>query len=180
MLFGVFVTAIYTLRVTWLVFYGKPRSQLATHETPNAMRVALGVLAVGALTSWLLAGPLATLLESSLPYHAQHAETTLEMAVNVIRSPGTAVALIVTLLALLVWQGRNTWLLWLVDLLRVPARAAASDFGFEWVNRRVMALAQKAAAVARTTQTGQLNWNAAGIVIGLLVVLVILTLGGTK
>jgi hypothetical protein len=66
------------------------------------------------------------------------------------------------------WQGRA--------FTRSPAlaRMAASGFGFEWINKRIVASTRAAASALRALQTGQLNWNVAGIVGGLILVLAIL------
>jgi hypothetical protein len=54
---------------------------------------------------------------------------------------------------------------------------AQNDLGFEWLNRQLIRLVQGIAAALCRTQTGQLNWNVAGIVGGLVVLLAILVWG---
>lgn len=68
-----------------------------------------------------------------------------------------------------------------MTILRLPTYAATHDFGSEWFNNAVIQLTQSLISVLRKTQTGQLNWNVAGIVMGLLMVLAVLLLkvGGT-
>jgi hypothetical protein len=95
---------------------------------------------------------------------------------EVITAPATLLALAVVALGLLAWAFRKP-LAGLAEGLSPVGRAAANDFGFEWVNRRVVVWTQDAASALRTTQTGYLNWNVVGIVGGLLLVLVILALG---
>ncbi|HPV07082.1 MAG TPA: hypothetical protein PLD57_08420, partial [Aggregatilineales bacterium] len=56
------------------------------------------------------------------------------------------------------------------------AALARADFGFELANRVVAGAARGAAGVVRETQTGQLNWNAVGILVGLALVLAVLAL----
>jgi len=53
---------------------------------------------------------------------------------------------------------------------------ARADFGFELANRAIVGATRGAASVIRGTQTGQLNWNAVGIVAGLALVLAVLAL----
>jgi NADH-quinone oxidoreductase subunit L len=178
MLIGAGITGLYTFRAVWMVFYGEPRGTQHAHDAPPAMRVSLGVLAAGTLTSWLLAGPFGRLLETSLPFHHLHAETTLQIVTEVITAPATLVAMAVIGLGLCAWWLRDR-LAWLTDSLRAPSRVASADFGFEWVNRHVIGLTQGTAEALRATQTGQLNWNVAGIVGGLAIVLVILVWGVT-
>src|SRR5512136_2253410 len=45
MLFGIALTALYTVRMIYLVFYGNARSHLHAHDAQPAMKVALGLLA---------------------------------------------------------------------------------------------------------------------------------------
>ncbi len=179
MLVGVFLTALYSVRMMWLVFYGEPRGATHAHDAPRAMRIALGVLAFGTLATWLLGGALGQLLESTLPFHNLHAEPLDRIVNEVITAPLTAVALFAVALGALVWAIRNRWLKRLDGVLQASAYAAAHDFGFEWINRQIVSLTQRLATSLRTLQTGQLNWNVAGIVIGLIVVLAILTAGAT-
>ncbi len=68
------LTALYTFRCVWLVFYGQPRSNLHPHPTGFAMKVALLPLAAGTLTTWLLVGPFSKMLGESLPFHSIEAE----------------------------------------------------------------------------------------------------------
>ena len=72
MLFGAGLTALYTYRLVWLAFYGRARGWEHAHDAPRAMRSALGPLALGALASWLLAGPFAEWLgrQPALPSSA--------------------------------------------------------------------------------------------------------------
>jgi len=179
MLVGVFLTALYSVRMMLLTFYGAPRGMTHAHDAPQAMRIALGVLAFGTLTTWLLGGALSQLLESTLPFHNLHAEPLGALLSEVITAPLTLVALGAVVLGAVVWFIRDRWLNWLVQLLQAPAYAAAHDFGFEWINRQIVSLTQRCATWLRAFQTGQLNWNVAGIVIGLIVVLAILTAGAT-
>ena len=87
------MTALYTLRMVYMVFFGDPRSQLHAHDAQTAMKVSLGLLAFGSLTTWLLAGPLNELLTSTLPFHTFTELTTGEMVQEVITSPATYLVL---------------------------------------------------------------------------------------
>jgi NADH-quinone oxidoreductase subunit L len=176
MLIGVGLTAAYTFRVVWLVFFGERQSAGDVHDAPAAMRVALGALALGTLSSWLLAGPLGELLQNTLPFHQLHSESTLELVNTVLSSPVSWGALIVIAFGLAVWHWRSR-LLTIQNHMQLIALAAAADFGFEWLNRQIVSAAQRTAIVLRRTQTGQLNWNVVGIVGGLAMVLLILVIG---
>ena len=177
MLLGAGITAAYTLRMVWLVFFAPPQRARRVHPEGPAMRLALVPLALGALLTWLLAGPFAAWLQSTLPYHHLHVLSTADMVGEVLGAAPTYMALLVVALGMGAW-----WRRWrfpgLTRRLQPLARAAVAGFGFERLNARVIAGAQAAASALQTTQTGQLNWNIAGIVLGLAAVLILLAIGG--
>ncbi len=176
MLFGVGLTALYTARMVYLVFFGAERSHLHAHDAQTAMKVALGLLAFGALTTWLLAGPLYQLLTSTLPFHQFHELTTVDMVSEVLTAPATYVALLVVALGAGCWWKRDA-LSGVTKRLQGFARLATNTFGFEAINRGVVRVTQNTAEALRVTQTGLLSWNVAGIAIGLIVVLIVLAWG---
>jgi NADH-quinone oxidoreductase subunit L len=170
------LTALYTMRMVSMVFFGKPRAELHAHDAGTAMRISLGLLALGACTTWLLIGRFSTLLEGTLPFHSIPILGIKELALNLFRAPATYLALGVVALGLLIgWQRER--LAGLANLLRVPAGWARDSFGFEWINRRVAAVTRGSADLLSYTQTGQLNWNIAGILFGLVILLIVLVLG---
>jgi NADH-quinone oxidoreductase subunit L len=161
------VTAGYAVRAVSLVFFGRP-GQRRAHDAPAAMRVALGVLAAGAMTTWLLAGGLGRSLAATLPFHHLESRALGEIVAEVIAAPSTVAAMAAAAVGLLVW--------WRRDALGAGAQtvrfiAPALERGFEWINAQVVRAVLRAASAAGATQTGQLSWNVAGIVAGLLVLL---------
>lgn len=176
MLIGAGLTALYTLRMVYLVFFGDLRSQLHAHDAQTAMKVSLGLLAFGSLTTWLLAGPLNELLKSTLPFHEFHELSTGEMISEVITQPATLIALLVIVVGGLCWWQRDR-LTGITKMLQSFARMATNSFGFEAINRGVVRVTQDSAEALRVTQTGLLSWNVAGIAVGLIVALVILAWG---
>jgi len=176
MLVGAGLTACYTFRMVWMVFYGKPRAKLHAHEAGTAMKTALAPLAAGTLLTWLLAGPFSKLLETTLPQHALEAHSTLHFLEEVILAPATLIAMAVIALGLAAWWQRER-LQGLVHALRGLARAATDSFGFEAINRGIVRATQNSAENLRVTQTGLVSWNILGIMAGLVLVLVILLLG---
>jgi NADH-quinone oxidoreductase subunit L len=173
MLIGAGITACYAFRLIWLTFFGDVRGQWQAHDAPAAMRVSLSLLALGTLTTWLLAGPFGRLLANSLPFHHLPAEGTTTIIVEVITAPATLLALSAVAMGLAAWWWRDR--LWRGEAWgRGIARAAATDFGFELINRRIVGWTQAAAGALRVTQTGQLNWNMVGIVSGLVIVLAVM------
>ncbi len=177
MLIGAGLTAFYTFRMTWMVFFGTQREELHVHETGTAMKISLAVLSIGSFTTWLFFGGLNKLLSTSMPFHAIEEESTLEMVTAISSAPATWFALLVVTLGLALFftAGRKFalsespgWLNSLTD----------SSFGFESVNHFVMNTVSKFAESLRVTQTGELNWNILGIIGALFLVLAVLLWGG--
>jgi NADH-quinone oxidoreductase subunit L len=168
------LTALYTLRMVSMTFFGPARGEHHAHDAPPAMSIPLIILAAGTTFSWLLFGPFSNQLSDSLP--GLEPESTLEFAGAVLADPATWLALAVVGLGLAAWLP-HARLAPLGARLGWLAKMAADGFGFEALNRGVARAAQGAGSWLRRSQTGELNWNAAGIVIALAVVLVILGWG---
>lgn len=172
MLLGAGLTAFYTFRMVWLVFFGKERDHLHIHSAGSAMKISLGVLAVGTFFTWLFFGGLNGLLSTTLPFHEIEHETLLEMVLVILSAPATWLALLVVALgAGISWlRARGLqffgggWLDPLVD----------SSFGFDSLNRIIAAGVQKIADRLSLTQTGVLSWNVVGILGAFLAVLIFL------
>lgn len=176
MVFVAGLTALYTFRMVWMVFFGQMRGKLHVHDAGKAMKTAMVPLALASLVSWLLAGPFSAMLERTLPAHALHALSTGEMMMEVISNPFTLVALAAVVLGLAAWWWREK-LAGLAQALQGLGRAAQNSFGLEDINRGIVRGTQQGAEALRVTQTGLLNWNVVGILIGLAVILVILVMG---
>lgn len=182
MLIGAGITALYTLRMVWMVFYGQPHEVEGehhhVHDAGTFMKIALAPLALGALTTWLLAGPFSKLLSAdTLPYHGLEAHGTWHILEEVLSLP-TLIALGVIALGVLCWVFRKP-LAGLAHALRGVAWAAKHSFGFEAINRGIVKGAQACGDGLRVTQTGALNWNVFMILAGFVVVLALLIgLGG--
>ena len=140
------------------------------------MKIPLGILATGALSTWILAGPLSELLRDTLPFHHLTDITTGEMVSEIMTAPATALALAVIVLGLLGWVLRDR-LGRLQIWLNPVASMAADGFGFEWLNQQIVKGVRQASTYLSVFQTGQLNWNVAGIAGGLVIVLVLLAWG---
>ena len=176
MLFTAGLTACYTFRCVYMVFYGEQRSHLHGHDAGNAMKVSLILLAAGTLTTWLLAGPFGELLHSTLPTHEIEALPTLEVLKEVVTAPATLLALAVIALGLAAFWWRSA-IKGLTDSLKWLASIAKHSYGFEAINRFIVNISQGGGEVLRYTQTGVLGWNVFGIVAGLAIVLGILAMG---
>jgi NADH-quinone oxidoreductase subunit L len=176
MLVGAGLTACYTFRMVWLVFFGEARTRLHAHDATASMRVSLALLTIGTVFTWQLAGPFAHFLEATLPFHSIHAVGTADLVGEILVAPLTWVALGIITLGLLAWVRRDQ-LAGLVDGLDWLAVAASKSFGFERINDRVIDATQATAEALRVTQPGHLSWNVVGIIGGLVAVLIFLTWG---
>lgn len=177
MVVGAGFTAWYTIRMVWMVFYGKPQKGVHVHDAGPAMKTALVPLAIGTLLTWLLAGPFGKLLEETMPFHHIGVESTAEVILDVVSAPATLITLAVISLGVLAWVWRAR-LAGLGKVLSGVARAAVNSFGFEAVNRAIVNGTVETAEGMRKTQTGLLNWNVFGIVTALVVVLAFLMIWG--
>jgi NADH-quinone oxidoreductase subunit L len=175
MLFGAGLTAFYTFRMVWLVFFGAEREHLHYHPAGSAMRVSLGILAAGTCLTWLLFGGLNGLFSTTLPFHEIEHESLMELIAAILSAPATWFALLVVALGVgYSWIRMRSfkffgggWLQPFVD----------TAFGFDSLNQFVVQLVSRSAERLRATQTGGLNWNILGIIGGLLLVLVVLWMG---
>jgi NADH-quinone oxidoreductase subunit L len=172
MLFGAGMTAFYTFRMTWLVFFGEARKELHVHDAGQAMKVSLGLLAVGTLTTWLLVGPFSKRLHETLPFHSIHTLKLSELVSEIFTTPATYIALAVVALGLATfWMVRKQTLgqpaAWAIALSR-------ESFGFDWLNRQVVLGTNRLASVLQKTQSGVLSWNVVAIIGALLAVLIFL------
>jgi len=176
MLVTVGLTALYTLRCVWMVFFA-PAEDRHVHEAGPAMKTALIPLAIGSLLTWILAGPFQALFERTLPLHfpTARAETgslagTWAIAAEVFTAPSTWVALGVVALGAALWAVRSPFK-GITARLRPLRRAAEAGYGFEAVNRGIMRGVQGTGEGLRSTQSGLLNWNVAAIVMAVIAVL---------
>lgn len=175
MVFGAALTAFYTFRMVWLVFFGKERDQLHVHRAGSAMRVSLAILAGGTFITWLFFGGLNGLLSTTLPFHELERESLMTMITAILSAPMTwLVLLIIAISAGISWVRAKGYQLfgggWLEPFVD-------TSFGFDTLNKLVVRSVSGFAESLRATQSGELNWNIFGIISGLLIVLVILWMG---
>ncbi len=170
MLVGAGITALYAIRLLWMVFYGQRRGPNPAHDGLPFMRVSLGVLAVATLTSWFLAGGLSQLMAATLPFHHLEAESTWAVVRQVSLAPATWIALSVIALGFAAWFVRSS----LIPMARGLQPLTAHGFGLEALPSRLASWTERIAASLQVTQTGQLNWNIVGIPLGVILILLVL------
>ena len=167
------LTGLYTARMVGMVFFTKNTTVKNAHDAGPMMRVSLSLLVAGTLLSWLLAGPLSKMMARTLPFHKLASTGTWAIVLEIIINPMTWLALMVVGLGILLWLlGKR--LVFLQKYLAVLARTAQKEIGFEWLNQQFVNLVQSLSAGICRMQTGQLNWNIAGITGGLVVLLLVL------
>lgn len=176
LLFSVALTAMYTLRMVALVFFGTPLGQKAQHDGLPAMRISLGILSLGALVSWGIAGDFSALLHHTLPYHRLHTIPTIELVLEVTRSTTTFASLGIIVLSFAIWVLRERFT-FVANILRPMSRWASADFSFEWINQKISESVRALANTLSLLQTGVVNWNILYIIMGLLAVITILIQG---
>lgn len=170
------LTALYTIRCVWMVFFGEARSDYHAHKVELAMKVALAPLALAALVSWLAVGPFSKLLgEATLPQH--HIESlSIAGLIHEVLSVPTLVALAAIAIGIVLWLLRAK-LAGFVEGLKSIQWAADHSFGFEAINSAVVGVTNSLADTLRKTQTGLLNWNVLGILAALIILFAALLLG---
>jgi NADH-quinone oxidoreductase subunit L len=176
MLVATMLTAFYTVRMLGLVFYGPEAFQKIHLGNQTAMKISLGVLSLGALTTWILAGPFSQMLLTSLPYHSWHHISTVELVAELFSAPATWITL------LLIALGAGTWVIWRTRGGKLKEDAPAVEFiqsglGFEQLNSSIVKLTRGFSAATRLTQTGHLQWNLIGILGALFLSLCLIVLG---
>jgi NADH-quinone oxidoreductase subunit L len=174
-LLGAGITAFYTFRMVYMVFFGQAHAdQQSTHvhQAGTAMKVALIPLAIGTLTTWLLIGPFSAWMQATMPGQHFHVATTLEYVMEILMAPATYIAMAVVALGLAIYWWRDK-LAGIGKPFAFLGRWADNGFGFESVNKGLVSITQKSASALQLTQTGQLNWNVLGIIAGLIMVLLV-------
>ena len=176
MVFVAGLTALYTFRCVWMVFYGEPRSGYHAHPVGLAMKIALVPLALAALISWLAVGRFSLLLgEGSLPYHAIEPFGLREMLHEVV-SLQTLIPLGVILVGVLLWIFREK-LGWLVKAFSWLRWTAEHSFGFEAINSGIEKATLGSAEGLRVTQTGLLGWNIVAVVSTIIILFTLFAIG---
>ncbi|MCD4752653.1 MAG: NADH-quinone oxidoreductase subunit L [Anaerolineaceae bacterium] len=170
------LTAYYTIRCVWMVFFGESRSHMQPHKISPMMRTALTPLALGSLTAWLLASPFSKFMQSSMPFHHFHTYSFWEPFLSVLTNPYTYLALGVIIVAIYGFF-RVKKMKGLIHEVRGIIGFAEKGLGFDQLNKVFVTPILWLAEGLRYTQTGILNWNIFGILLGLLFLISAVLLG---
>ncbi|WP_158854709.1 NADH-quinone oxidoreductase subunit L [Halorhabdus sp. CUG00001] len=165
------LTAVYSIRIYYLVFYAEPTA--SAEESPLAMTGSLAMLAGLTLTSWLAIGPLSSGLETYFPGAEIHGYTIVGFVEHTL-TPRTAV-----LTAGILGFG----------YLGFHSRASINDaapggllavleagYGFDQLYEGFVAAYRWLCTRTRVIQTGDVNYNAVGIVVALVIAAVVLVI----
>lgn len=176
MLFVAGLTALYTTRCVWMVFYGDREKELHIHPVGKNMKFSLSFLGAGVATTWLLIAPFSEMMRKSLPIHAIETLSLQLMVREVVFAPATWIALAVIGLGIMTWFGRDS--LGRIQKAYQPiAFVAEKSFGFERINKFIIETTNSAGESLRDLQTGKINWNVFYILITLIIVFAVLGTG---
>lgn len=176
---GAGITAFYTARMCRLVFFTPATDRTLSHHSPvsRLMSGPVILLAIFVTLSWLAAEPFAVLLKETLPFHVNF--ILPERAIESIISSHTALAtstfltLGITMAGLLLgWRHAGT------PAATMPAAFGRVESFFNQSADFVAGVTRDSASLLQKTQTGQLNWNVAGIILGVIALMLFLILQG--
>lgn len=169
------LTAAYTIRMLNLVFWGESRRATTAHEAPWQMTIPLVLLACGTFVSWMGIGFLSRAYKSF--ELSGHGLTLSSFIIETFETPVVWISLLAFLIGLGLFRIRkpyaaNTF----GDRTVVVAR---QGYGFDRFYGWIILSLRRFASLFRRTQTGDLNYNIAGIALGFLLLIIILFfLGG--
>ena len=172
MLIGAGITALYTIRMISLVFFGEANEEKQLHLPSITMQIPLGILGIGSLTTWLLLEKLNIVLIETLPFHHFEETPIWETILHIIETPATWIAMAVIAIGILLWIFRDLFKV-VVKALNPLVKFLDAGMGFEHLNQGVSYITKAGGEVLRKTQTGSMNWNLAGVMGGLLLLLLV-------
>ncbi|MFC2045075.1 NADH-quinone oxidoreductase subunit L [Chloroflexota bacterium] len=169
------LTAAYSFRMYWMTFQGSKRTKIHGHDGPWPMSLPLVILAIGATIFWVTIGPYTTTMVNSLPLYSVEHISIGTLVSTTFGSPVIWVTVGVIILLVLLWL---RWRATVADTFKeassytLPLRKGYwfDSVYYSFVNNGILGSSQ----VLRKLQTGSLNYNILGIVIGLGVFLALL------
>ena len=177
------ITAFYAARMFWMVFIATPHTESAhekIHVSPF-MTIPLGILAIGVTFAWLLIEPFANWMKATLPYHELFlmSDWPAEQLISTHTALSTSTLLVLLVTAVgLIFGKRSADKSAVVGGTSLMARRIDRiGMVFDQSARAVVDATRTSAALLQKTQTGQLNWNVVGIVLGMIALLLIVLQG---
>jgi NADH-quinone oxidoreductase subunit L len=170
------LTAAYTFRMLNLVFWGKSQRTKVAHEAPWHMTIPLIILAVGSLISWLSIGFL-TRAYASFGFNDVVAVTLIKFITETFSTPAVVISIIAFLLGIGVFYVRKSYASNSIGAKTITI--ALKGYGFDTFYGWIISGLRKFATKFQKTHTGDLNYNVAGMVLGvLLLIILFVVLGG--
>lgn len=180
---GAAITAFYTARMCRMVFFNQTQVERPIHDfhPSQYMTVPLFILAAGVCFAWLLAEPFATWMMDTMPYHTPFilAEKTIESLISVQTALSVSTLLVLSATSVGLVLGWRAGRVSPLDAMPSHLANSINSFG-DFFNESAGLIAnvtRSSAALLQKTQTGQLNWNVAGIVLGLIALLLLVLQG---
>jgi NADH-quinone oxidoreductase subunit L len=172
-------TAAYSWRMYWLTFQGQRRTEVKVREAPWEMAAPLVVLAAGSILFWLYISPYTSSIASSLPGYPVSHITLGALIHHAFTSPIIWVTLVVAiLLAVFTLKWRTA----VIDVFKQPSAITLPLMRAYWFdifyNRFIVRGLLSFWQWFRRVQTGDLNYNNLGIVIGFVIFFILLFVWG--
>jgi len=179
LIIAAFFTAAYSWRMYWLTFQGDRRTALEVHEAPRAMTVPLMILAAGSILFWLYISPYTSSMVLSLPQYPVTHIALGELIHHCFTCPIIWVTLVVAILiAIFTLKWRGT----VISYFKQPSAITLPLMRAYWFdifyNRFIVRGLFGFWQWFRRVQTGDLNYNNLGIVVGFVIFLILLFVWG--
>jgi NADH-quinone oxidoreductase subunit L len=169
------LTAAYTIRMLNLVFWGESRRTTTAHEAPWQMTLPLVLLATGTVVSWMGIGFLTRAYKSF--DLSGHALTVISFIIETFQTPIVWISLTAFIIGISLFLVRKRYATNTVGERTVII--ARQGYGFDAFYGWIIQCLRGFATRFRKIQTGDLNYNIAGVALGFLILLIILFfLGG--
>ena len=169
------LTAAYTIRMLNLVFWGESRRTTTAHEAPWQMTAPLVLLAIGTVVSWMGIGFLTRAYKSF--DLSEHALTVSSFIIETFQTPIVWISLTAFFIGIGLFLVRKRYAANTVGERTVIV--ARQGYGFDAFYGWIIQCLRGFATRFRKIQTGDLNYNIAGVALGFLLLLIILFfLGG--
>jgi NADH-quinone oxidoreductase subunit L len=179
LIIAAFFTAAYSWRMYWLTFQGDRRTKTVVHEAPRVMTAPLIILAAGSILFWLYISPYTSSMVTSLPQYPVAHIALGELIRHSFSSPIIWVTLVV---AIIIAVCTLKWRASVINAFKQPSPISLPLIRAYWFDifytkvivRGLFGFWHR----FRRVQTGDLNYNNAGIVAGAIVFLVLLLVWG--